>query len=159
VSNPPGNPRGRYEVLYCERGEMEDRIKEQQLMPFADRTSRHKFLANQFRLLLSAAAYVLVEAVRRLALAGTALERAPAAAVRVGGVGRAGRARGVPASGGRLPAEGVVRPGAPAPTPASGSRSGRAVERLSVGQVEAQPPLPPPGGKGAVCPVPPITSS
>jgi hypothetical protein len=91
VSNLPGNGRGLYEVLYCARGEMENRIKEQQLMLFADRTSCHDFLANQFRLLLSAAAYVLVESVRRLGLAGTSLERAQVSTIRlrlfkVGGV-------------------------------------------------------------------------
>src|SRR5262249_22489910 len=59
VRNLPGNARGLYEVLYCQRGEMENRVKEQQLMLFADRTSCSAFLANQFRLLLSAAAYVL----------------------------------------------------------------------------------------------------
>lgn len=83
VSNLPSNPRGLYEVLYCARGEMENRIKEQQLMLFADRTSCHEFLANQFRLLLSAAAYVLVEAVRRLGLAGTELERAQVSTIRL----------------------------------------------------------------------------
>jgi hypothetical protein len=83
VSNLPGNPRGLYEVLYCARGEMENRIKEQQLMLFADRTSCHDFLANQFRLLLSAAAYVLVEAVRRLGLGGTQLERAQVSTIRL----------------------------------------------------------------------------
>jgi hypothetical protein len=83
VSNLPGNARGLYEVLYCERGEMENRIKEQQLMLFADRTSCHDFLANQFRLLLSAAAYVLVEAVRRLGLVGTQMERAQVSTIRL----------------------------------------------------------------------------
>jgi hypothetical protein len=83
VSNLPGNSRGQYEVLYCQRGEMENRIKEQQLMLFADRTSCHKFLANQFRLLLSAAAYVLVEAVRRLGLAGTQLATAQVSTIRL----------------------------------------------------------------------------
>src|SRR5262249_12285903 len=83
VSNLPGNPRGLYEVLYCQRGEMENRIKEQQLMLFADRTSCSAFLANQFRLLLSAAAYVLVEAVRRLGLAGTPLGRAQVNTIRL----------------------------------------------------------------------------
>jgi hypothetical protein len=83
VSNLPGNPLGLYEVLYCARGEMENRIKEQQLMLFADRTSCHDFLANQFRLLLSAAAYVLVKAVRRLGLAGTQLERAQVSTIRL----------------------------------------------------------------------------
>ena len=72
-----------YEKVYCARGEMENRIKEQQLMLFADRTSCHKFVANQFRLLLSAAAYVLVEAVRRLALGGTVLERAQVSTIRL----------------------------------------------------------------------------
>jgi hypothetical protein len=70
-------------VLYCERGEMANRIKEQQLMLFADRTSPHKFLANQFRVLLSAAAYVLMEAVRRLGLSGTPLERAQVSTLRL----------------------------------------------------------------------------
>lgn len=83
VSNLPGNARGLYEVLYCERGEMENRTKEQQLMLFADRTSCHDFLANQLRLLLSAAAYMLVEAVRRLGLAGTQLERAQVSTIRL----------------------------------------------------------------------------
>jgi hypothetical protein len=83
VTNLPGNARGPYEVLYCARGEMENRIKEQQLMLFADRTSCHRFLANQFRLLLSAMAYVLVEAVRRLGLRGTQLERAQVSTIRL----------------------------------------------------------------------------
>jgi hypothetical protein len=83
VSNLPGNPRGLYEVLYCQRGEMENRLKEQQLMLFADRTSCHDFLANQLRLLLSAAAYVLVQAVRRLGLQGTQLEKAQVSTIRL----------------------------------------------------------------------------
>lgn len=83
VTNLPGNPRGLYEVLYCARGEMENRIKEQQLMLFADRTSCHQFLANQFRLLLSGLACVLVEAVRRLGLSGTQLERAQVSTIRL----------------------------------------------------------------------------
>ena len=52
-------------------------------MLFADRTSCQRFLANQFRLLLSAAAYVLVEAVRRLGLCGTQLERAQVGTIRL----------------------------------------------------------------------------
>jgi hypothetical protein len=83
VSNLPGNARGLYEVLYCARGEMENRIKEQQGMLFAGRVSCHDFLANQFRVLLSAAAYVLVEAVRRLGLAGTVMERAQVSTIRL----------------------------------------------------------------------------
>jgi hypothetical protein len=54
---------------------MENRIKEQQLDLFADRTNCHRFLANQFRLLSSSAAYEL-QALRRTALRGTDLERA-----------------------------------------------------------------------------------
>jgi hypothetical protein len=83
VSNLPGNARGLYEVLYCQRGEMENRVKEQQLLLFATRTSCHAFLANQFRLLLCAGAYVLVEAVRRLGLAETQLEQAQADTIRL----------------------------------------------------------------------------
>jgi hypothetical protein len=83
VSNLPGNAGGLYDVLYCARGEAENRIKEQQGMLFAGRTSCHDFLANQFRLLLSAAAYVLVEAVRRLGLAGTPMERAQVSTIRL----------------------------------------------------------------------------
>ena len=59
--------------LYCARGEMENRIKEQQLDLFADRTSCHRWWPNQFRLLLSSLAYMLLEAIRRLALQGTEL--------------------------------------------------------------------------------------
>ena len=62
---------------------MENRIKEQQLALFADRTSCHAFLANQFRVLLSAAAYVLVETLRRTALVGTELEVAQADTIRL----------------------------------------------------------------------------
>lgn len=65
------NPQAFYETMYCMRGEMENRIKEQQLYLFADRTSCEKFVANQFRLLLSSFAYVLLDALRRLALSGT----------------------------------------------------------------------------------------
>lgn len=83
VTNLPGVVEQLYDELYCARGEMENRIKEQQLMLFADRTSCHRFRANQFRLLLSAAAYVLVEAVRRLALAGTDLARAQVSTIRL----------------------------------------------------------------------------
>jgi Transposase DDE domain group 1 len=83
VTNLPGTPRQLYEEVYCARGEMENRIKEQQLGLFADRTSCHKFLANQFRLLLSTAAYVLVEAMRRLGLGGTELQEAQAWTIRL----------------------------------------------------------------------------
>jgi hypothetical protein len=62
---------------------MENRIKEQQLGLFADRTSCHPFLANQFRLLLSSAAYVLVQALRRTALPGTELAEARVGTIRL----------------------------------------------------------------------------
>ncbi len=60
----------RYEQLYCATGEMENRIKEQ-LSLFADRMSTETLRANQLRLYFSSLAYVLVEALRRLGLAGT----------------------------------------------------------------------------------------
>jgi len=65
------NPQRFYDTLYCPRGDMENRIKEQQLYLFADRTSCTDFIANQFRLLLSSFAYVLVDGIRRIGLAGT----------------------------------------------------------------------------------------
>jgi len=59
-----------YEQLYCARGEMENRIKEQ-LSLFADRMSTEALRSNQLRLYFSSLAYVLVEALRRLGLVGT----------------------------------------------------------------------------------------
>jgi hypothetical protein len=83
VVNVPGDPQELYEDVYCQRGDMENRIKEQQLDLFADRTSCHRFLANQFRLLLSAAAYVLVQALRRTALPATDLAKAQIGTIRL----------------------------------------------------------------------------
>jgi hypothetical protein len=83
VANVPGDPQELYEDVYCQRGEMENRIKEQQLGLFADRTSCHRFLANQFRLVLSSAAYVLIQTLRREALAGTELARAQVGTIRL----------------------------------------------------------------------------
>ena len=57
-----------YEQLYCARGEMENRIKECQLDLFADRTSTKAMRSNQLRLWFAAMAYVLLEALRRIAL-------------------------------------------------------------------------------------------
>ena len=74
VSNLPKSRAGKqalYELLYCARGDMENRIKEQQLDLFADRTSTATMAANQLRLYFSSFAYVLLAAVRRLALADT----------------------------------------------------------------------------------------
>lgn len=78
-----GDPEKLYDKVYCARGEMENRIKEQQLGLFADRTSAHAWWANQFRLLLSSAAYVLMESLRRLALQGTELARAQVGTLRL----------------------------------------------------------------------------
>jgi hypothetical protein len=61
-----------YEDVYCARGDMENRIKEQQLGLFADRTSAETMRANQLRLWFSSVAYVLLSDLRRLGLAGTA---------------------------------------------------------------------------------------
>lgn len=71
ICSPAINPEVFYRTMYCPRGEMENRIKEQQLYLFADRTSCTQFLANQFRLLLSSFAYVLMDGLRRLGLKGT----------------------------------------------------------------------------------------
>jgi hypothetical protein len=62
------NARVLYEKVYCARGEMENRIKEQQLDLFADRTSAASLRANQLRLWFAAFAYVLIDALRRIAL-------------------------------------------------------------------------------------------
>jgi len=83
VTNLPGDPQDLYDNLYCQRGEMENRIKEQQLGLFADRTSCHDFVANQFRLLLSATAYVLMETLRRTALKDTELQHAQVGTIRL----------------------------------------------------------------------------
>jgi hypothetical protein len=71
-----------YETLYCARGDMENRIKEQQLGLFADRTSTATMRANQLRLWLSSVAYVLVHEMRRVGLRGTALARAQVSTIR-----------------------------------------------------------------------------
>jgi Transposase DDE domain group 1 len=71
-----------YEQLYCARGEMENRIKEQ-FQLFADRLSTHWLWSNQLRLYLSAFAYVLVDSLRRLALPGTILAQAEVNTIRL----------------------------------------------------------------------------
>jgi hypothetical protein len=72
-----------YEQEYCGRGNMENRIKEQQLCLFADRTSCHTLRANQLRLAFSTVAYVLLRALREFGLKGTALETAQADTIRL----------------------------------------------------------------------------
>jgi hypothetical protein len=75
--------RALYEDLYCARGDMENRIKEQQLGLFADRTSATTFRANQLRLSFSSIAYVLIQALRRIGLAETALAHAQVTTIRL----------------------------------------------------------------------------
>ena len=83
VTSLQGEAQAIYDDLYCARGEMENRIKEQQLGLFADRTSCHGWWANQLRLLLSSAAYVLLETIRRIGLRGTELCKAQAVTIRL----------------------------------------------------------------------------
>jgi hypothetical protein len=71
-----------YEQRYCARGDMENRIKEQQLMLFADRTSTHAMRSNQLRLYLSSVAYMMFVAVRRYGLADTPLAKAQCDTIR-----------------------------------------------------------------------------
>lgn len=72
-----------YTDKYCPRGEMENRIKEQQLDLFADRTSTQTFESNQLRLWLSSMAYVLMQAFRQHCLTKTALAQATVGTVRL----------------------------------------------------------------------------
>ena len=83
VTNLEGAAQTLYDEGYCARGEMENRIKEQQLGLFADRTRCGGWWANQFRLLLSSCGYVLLERLRALGLAGTELARAQAGTIRL----------------------------------------------------------------------------
>ncbi len=72
-----------YEDFYCARGDMENRIKEQQLGLFADRTSTSWIRSNQLRLYFSSFAYILVHALRRLGLEGTELAKAQCGTIRL----------------------------------------------------------------------------
>jgi hypothetical protein len=73
-----------YEKGYCARGDCpENRIKEQQLDLFADRTSTGKMWSNQLRLYFSSIAYVLLQTLRRIALAGTELAKAQCGTIRL----------------------------------------------------------------------------
>jgi hypothetical protein len=72
-----------YETLYCARGDMENRIKEQQLGMFADRTSTATMRGNQLRLWIASLAYTLAQALRRMGLRGTSLARAQMSTIRV----------------------------------------------------------------------------
>ena len=72
-----------YENEYCARGEMENRIKEQQLYLFADRTSAATMRANQLRLWFSSVAYTLLQVIRQFGLQGTKLARARCDTIRL----------------------------------------------------------------------------
>jgi hypothetical protein len=72
-----------YEKLYCARGDMENRIKEQQLGLFADRTSTATMRGNQLRLWIASMAYTLAQALRRIGLQGTSLASAQVSTIRV----------------------------------------------------------------------------
>jgi hypothetical protein len=72
-----------YETIYCARGDMENRIKEQQMGLFADRLSTESIRGNQFRLYCSSISYMLMHALRRLALKGTELENAQCTTIRL----------------------------------------------------------------------------
>ena len=79
----PDDAKRIYREVYCARGDMENRIKEQQLELFADRTSAHTMRANQLRLYMSSVAYVLIHALRRLGLAGTEMAKAQCGTIRL----------------------------------------------------------------------------
>lgn len=78
-----GDPKYLYETIYCARGDMENRIKEQQLGLFSDRTSAHKWWTNQLRVLLAAFAYVLFERMRNTALKETELAKSQVGTIRL----------------------------------------------------------------------------
>ena len=83
LSPQRADARALYEDLYCARGEMENRIKECQLDLFADRTSAATMRANQLRLWFASMAYVLIEALRRIALKTTTLANATCGSIRL----------------------------------------------------------------------------
>ena len=83
VTNLDGDAIELYERLYCARAEAENRIKQAQLDLFGTRASCPRFAANQLRLLLAALAYTPMHRLRSIALAGSELERATAARIRV----------------------------------------------------------------------------
>ena len=83
ISSEEKEARELYEDFYCARGDMENRIKEQQLGLFADRTSTSWMRSNQLRLYFSSFAYILVHALRRLGLKGTELAKAQCDTIRL----------------------------------------------------------------------------
>lgn len=83
ISAEEMDARACYEDFYCARGEMENRIKEQQLALFADRTSTALMRSNQLRLYFSSIAYCLMQALRRLGLKGTEMAQAQCGTIRL----------------------------------------------------------------------------
>lgn len=77
------DPRALYEDFYCARGDMENRIKEQQQDLFADRTSTAAMASNQLRLWFSAFAHLMLSQLQAIALPGTRLERATIGTLRL----------------------------------------------------------------------------
>ena len=72
-----------YNNVYCKRGDMENRIKEQKLGLASGRTSANDWWSNQLRLLLSSLAYVLIDYIRDIGLAGTKLEKAQVSTIKL----------------------------------------------------------------------------
>jgi hypothetical protein len=83
ISSEEKDARTLYEDFYCARGDMENRIKEQQLGLFADRTSTAWMRSNQLRLYFSSFAYILMQTLRRLGLQGTELAQAQCDTIRL----------------------------------------------------------------------------
>jgi len=83
LSSEQVSTRTLYEELYCGRGEMENRIKEQQLALFADRTSTELMRSNQLRLYFSTFAYQLLQGLRRFGLQGTEMAQAQCQTIRL----------------------------------------------------------------------------
>jgi len=82
LSSAEATPQALYEDWYCARGDMENRIKEQQLDLFADRTSTHLMRSNQIRLWFSSLAYTLIQLLREFALSGTPMAHAQCGTIR-----------------------------------------------------------------------------
>jgi hypothetical protein len=83
ITSEEKDARTLYEDFYCARGDMENRIKEQQLGLFADRTSTAWMRSNQLRLYFSSFAYILMQKLRRLGLHGTELAQAQCDTIRL----------------------------------------------------------------------------
>jgi hypothetical protein len=83
IASEEKDARTLYEDFYCARGDMENRIKEQQLGLFADRTSTAWMRSNQLRLYFSSFAYIMMQTLRRWGLEGTELAQAQCDTIRL----------------------------------------------------------------------------